>query len=78
MRKYQPIWEALKKDLTVSLAAPLASHRRIRIAVRKEKNKDLGWKLICSDKGNSYKLHYEIDGKLMIITLEVDRSVRNL
>jgi len=43
MRKYQPIWLALKKDLSVSISAPTHTHGRILQGVRKEKTKDLGW-----------------------------------
>jgi len=43
MRKYQPIWERIKEHSTVSLVAPVTSHRRIIQAVRKERSNDFGW-----------------------------------
>ena len=51
MRKYQPIWEAIKKNNTASIVASTNLHPRIIKAVRKEKNLDVGHKLLLSDKG---------------------------
>lgn len=78
MRKYQPIWDRLKRDLTASLAASPAMHKRIIKAVIKEKNRDLGWKLLTSEKGTNYKLRYEIDGQLVKFYLYPNVSLKNL
>jgi len=60
MRKYQPIWEALKKDPTkpVSLIAPADLHPRIIQAVKKEKAKDAGWRLLNSENKIKYILSH--------------------
>jgi hypothetical protein len=44
-RQYQPIWERLKKEGTVSITAPRPLHARIIKATTKEKWKDVGFKL---------------------------------
>lgn len=78
MRKYQPIWERLKLYHTAKLAAPIGLHARIVKAVIKEKYMDIGWKLLCSETGNSYKLFYKIESTLITFSLEVERSIKNL
>ena len=50
MRHYQPIWEAIKRNNTASLVAPVKSHKRIIKAVQKEKYNDEGYKLMLSEK----------------------------
>tara|TARA_Y100001963_G_C6460219_1_gene299789 strand:- start:28 stop:276 length:249 start_codon:yes stop_codon:yes gene_type:complete len=74
MRKYQAIWEAIKQEGSVSIAAPTGSHTRIIKAVRKEKVKDLAWKLVALEDGKRYKLKDDIDGKVITFRLEVDTS----
>lgn len=69
MRQYQPIWEAVRTKGTASLAADPAIHFRIRQAVRKEKCKDLGWKMECLDSGKKYELLDKSEGSLLTFTL---------
>lgn len=45
MREYEPIWNKLKATKQVSITANRALHPRIVKAVKKEKWKDLGYKL---------------------------------
>ena len=57
MRKYEPIWNELKLYGTVSISASLDMHPRIIKAVRKEKWKDAGWRLLRLEEASSkYKL----------------------
>lgn len=69
MRKYQPIWDAIKKDTTASLVADTKLHARIINAVRKEKARDLGWKLILSEQGKKYRMEERIEGKMITFYL---------
>jgi len=69
MRKYQPIWEQIKKDKKASLAADPRLHTRIIKAVRKEKTKDAGWRLLQLEDGFKYKLLDKVDGKLVTFIL---------
>lgn len=74
MRKYQPIWDLIKKHDEVSIRAPILRHRRIIQAVRKEKSNDSVWQLMCSENYLKYKLleticEDKITFKLMDITL---------
>lgn len=43
--QYSPIWDALKRDGTVSITAHRALHPRILKAVKKRKWLDLGYKM---------------------------------
>ena len=70
MRKHQPIWDRLKRDLTASLSASPAMHKRIIKAVIKEKNRDLGWKLLTSEESKHYRLRYQINGALITFHLD--------
>lgn len=56
MRQYQPIWEAIKKNNTASIVAPISNHKRIIKAVSKEKYLDEGYKLQLEEKGLKAKL----------------------
>lgn len=74
MRKYQPIWEAIKENNTASLVAPCRNHNRIITAVRKEKTLDTPWKLLLSEQKVRYKLKETIEGTKITFTLELDKS----
>ena len=75
MRKYQRIWEALKVSYSVSLEADTSMHARITKAVRKEKNIDLGWKLLSLEQGKKYVLTEEIEGRLIKFKLTAHTPV---
>jgi hypothetical protein len=70
MRKYEPIWLQLKIKGTVSLAAPPTHHRRIILAVRKEKTKDIGWKVLCLEKRERWKLEDTSTDSLLTFSLK--------
>jgi len=74
MRKYQPIWDAIKENKSISIKAPSANHRRIILAVRKEKTNDLGWKTLQLEEGKRYKLKETIDGNTITFELVKDDS----
>lgn len=65
-RKYEPIWEALKAALAakpneapkVAVAAPAPLHRRIIKGVLKEKNNDLGFKVLEAENRRKWVLRY--------------------
>ena len=72
MRQYQPIWEELKKAHTATIHSPISHHQRIIQAVRKEKTKDDGWKLLCSEDNTRYILNHTTAGQLIKFTLTKD------
>lgn len=74
-RIYAPIWNKIKSTGTAQISANPAYHRRIKKAMRKEKDEDLGYKLeqlemksprravVTSRSSGSvitFKLHFEL------------------
>jgi hypothetical protein len=45
MRQYEPIWNQIKQNGLCEISAHKAYHRRIRKAIRKEKDQDLAYKM---------------------------------
>ena len=45
MRKYEPIWTQIKTLGYCKISAHKAHHARIKKAIRKEKDQDLGYKM---------------------------------
>ena len=70
MRKYQPIWEALKQNKQVRLAAPNQLHPRIIKAVTKEKERDLGFKLLTSEEGRKFLLFHTSEHGILSFRLK--------
>lgn len=66
---------ALKAKGTASLAAPIELHRKIVLGVRKEKTKDLGWKLQCLEQNTRWKLQDKSDDSLLTFTLTETESL---
>ena len=50
MRQYEPIWQEIKLNGYCDISTHRAYHRRIIKAVVKEKDKDLGYKLECTER----------------------------
>ena len=78
MRKYESIWERLKtKDTNgkhiVMVAAPEPLHSRIIKGVLKEKNKDLGFKLMMSEEGRWFRIEYSSNMARLTITMKSTR-----
>lgn len=70
--QYQPIWDALKqsKECEVRLVAPLSLHARIFKAVKKRRNLDLGYKLLCSERYVKPKLWCKSEGTVLTIGIK--------
>lgn len=56
MRKYEPIWIKIKETHKATISAPIHMHKRIKRGVSKEKDQDLGFKLLQDSKGLRYSL----------------------
>lgn len=62
MRKYYPIWKALKDTGHCTIAAHPKLHPRIIKAISCEKNRDVGYKLILSSRNRKLILGHTVDG----------------
>lgn len=71
-RVYQPIWETLKINKTVSLVASPAAHRRIIKAVGKERDHDIGYKLMIAESHQRIQIRAVINGNLLALNLTIE------
>lgn len=71
MRTYQPIWENLKVNKTVTIQANPSAHARIIKAVTKEKDKDLGFKVLVSESFQRSVLKAKINGNQVTFILQL-------
>jgi len=71
--RYELIWEQLKVRPThsVDVAAPAAVHARLRKAVIKRKDIDLGFKFQLSEHKQLAKLSFSVVGNVLRITLHI-------
>ena len=76
MRQYQLIWEQVKAHKTATVIAPAENHLLVSNAVHKEKYKDVGFKLLQSEKEVKLVLKTVSDKKKGTLTfnLVVDDS----
>lgn len=82
MRKYQPIWNALKETANSKrecrITAPPPLHRRIIKAVMKEKDQDTGYKYLLGEQGKRARLSYTIDHSVITFTLQISIGLSDL
>lgn len=69
MRKYEPIWNDIKKHGFARVKAAPKYHKTIIKAVKKEKYYDQVWKFNTSEKGNTYKLVITVTGEQLSFKL---------
>jgi len=70
LRKYEPIWIEVKSSGKAALTADPRLHARIKKAVIKEKDNDLGFKLTASEEGKKYKLTVVSTGQVLTFNLD--------
>ena len=69
MRKYQPIWLALKEHRTCTISAPKHLHARIIKAVIKEKDIDLLYKFQHAEDFSRKVIQKEVAGSTITFKL---------
>ena len=67
--RYAIIWHKLKQDKTVRLSAPAEAHRRLRKAIIKRKDIDLGFKLEMSEKNLRPYLSFKSESNILTVSL---------
>lgn len=70
LRQYQYIWEKVKNEGFAKVHAPLHLHKRIIKAVSKEKNIDIGFKILCQERRSNYHLINDINGEYISFYLK--------
>lgn len=71
MRQYEFIWRKLKQDNKVTVRTPKENFFTLVNMVKKEKYKDVGFKLQCSEKDCMYKMKITRDFIAEEITFEM-------
>jgi hypothetical protein len=67
--KYQPIWDALKRDAVCKITAPPALHPRIIKAISKRKYEDLAFHFEMSEAGKRATIEYKKSGSVITFKL---------
>ena len=74
--RYEIIWNTLKEKKHIRVSAPAEHHRRLKLAVIKRKNKDVGFKYILREANQLSKLHFKSEGNILHIALNIsERSL---
>lgn len=63
MRKYERLWNTIRKEREVTISAALSQHSKIIQAVRKEKATDMGFRYLNVENKERYELKEEVVGK---------------
>ena len=69
--RYSCIWVRLKAEQHIKLKAPAKAHPRLKRAIIKRKDLDLGFKLECSEQNLRPFLSFKSDGDIMEVTLNL-------
>jgi len=69
--KYEVIWTNLKKSKSIAISAKSEAHRRIKKAVIKRKDIDLGYKYLLSEANQRAVLEFSSEGHILRITLHI-------
>lgn len=77
-RKYEPIWEQLKKKHKCTITAPIKMHKRIMTAVVKEKYQDIGFKYELQELGKVARISKSAKGSMLTFTLELSIGIGDL
>lgn len=78
LRQYEPIWIALKSNVSVSVAIPEKLQKRVIQAVMKEKWKDTEHRFILGEKGKEAKMSYKRNGNLVTFYLSISIGLEDL
>lgn len=70
MRKYEPLWNLIKKNSTATVEAPIDLHATIVQAVKKEKSMDKGYRLLALEVGKKPLLRHTINGTKITFYLQ--------
>ena len=72
-RHYSPIWNKIKAEGSCEITAHKALHPRIKKALRKEKDLDLGFKLECSERNPPVvgRIHITSSGAIIRFELHI-------
>ena len=74
--RYETIWDTLKEKKVIRISVPAEHHRRLKLAIIKRKNKDLGFKYLLKESNQRSQLHFKSDGNILHVALNIsERSL---
>ena len=74
--RYEIIWNTLKEKKHIRISVPAEHHRRLKQAVIKRKNKDIGFKYLLKESNQRSQLHFKSEGNILHIALHIsERSL---
>lgn len=76
MRQYEPIWLRIKNKKTASIVTHVNNQTRVIKAVKKEKHRDTGYKLLLAEKGLTAKLVIVTEPKEDAVTVLIHFSLK--
>lgn len=77
-RKYGGIWTILKRDYICSIAAHPSLHARFIKAVIKEKDRDVGFKILKASYSLEVKLQCLVEGSKITFRLQEHISFKHI
>ena len=69
--RYQEVWNRLKQQGIVEIAAPARHHSRLRKAIIKRKDNDLGYKLQIAENNKRAFLRFKFEQDKVTVTLTI-------
>jgi len=69
--RYAIIWYKLKQGEEVNLSTPREFHRKLRNAIVKRKNKDIGFKFLMAENNRRHVLSFHSEGNILTVKLHI-------
>ena len=69
--RYAMIWYKLKQGEEVRISTPREFHRKLRNAIVKRKNKDIGYKFLMADANRRPVLQFKSEGNIFTVRLNI-------
>lgn len=69
--RYAIIWYKLKQGEEVRISTPREFHRKLRNAIVKRKNKDIGYKFLMAEANKRPLLQFRAEGNIFIVRLKI-------
>ena len=76
--KYLPIWIALKTDGEVSITSPPHFHKKLIKAVKKRRDRDIGYLYDLAESHRTHTIRYKIHGTVIHFTLKTKLLIGGL
>ena len=69
--RYNMIWIKLKRGEEVKISAPREFHRRLRKAITKRRDRDLGFRFQLSEEHKVHRMSFKSEGAIFTVKLHI-------